>query len=90
MSAVRLSVVQQVHHQEAPTGGAVHVSCPPLQAGNRMKQPLWPVRPDPAPYPARPSKQHPCVLPGRFGNGERGRTTRHRVDTHTMNADEQA
>ena len=29
MSARRLSVVQQVHHQEAPTGGAVYVSCPP-------------------------------------------------------------
>ena len=45
MSAGRLSVVQQVHHQEAPTGGAVHVLCPPLQAGNSMKQPLCAVRP---------------------------------------------
>ena len=45
MSAGRFSVIQQVHHQEAPTGAAVHVSCPPLQAGNGMKQPLWPVRP---------------------------------------------
>ena len=32
-AARRLSVVQQVHGQQAPTGGAVHLSCPPLQAG---------------------------------------------------------
>jgi hypothetical protein len=32
MSAGRLSVVQQAHRWKAPTGGAVHVSCPPLQA----------------------------------------------------------
>ena len=35
MSARRLSVGPQVHHQEAPTGGAVHVSCPPRQAGKQ-------------------------------------------------------
>ena len=35
MSARRLSVVQQVHHHEALAGGAVHVLCPPLQAGKQ-------------------------------------------------------
>ena len=32
-AAGRLSAVQEVHGQQAPTGGAVHLSCPPLQAG---------------------------------------------------------
>ena len=32
MSGSRLSAVQRVHRWKAPTGGAVHVSCPPLQA----------------------------------------------------------
>ena len=40
MSAGRLSAAQQVHHQEALMGGAVHVSCPPLQARNSMTQAL--------------------------------------------------
>ena len=31
MLARPLSVVQQVHHHEEPLGGAVNLSCPPLQ-----------------------------------------------------------
>ena len=60
MSAGRLSVEQQVHHQEAPAGGAVHVSCPPLQAGNSMKQPLCAVRPviQPRTQPGPASNTH--------------------------------
>ena len=61
MSARRLSVVQQVHHQEAPTGGAVHVSCPP--AGRKQYE-TAPVRcPSRTPYPARPASNIPVFYP---------------------------
>ena len=62
-AAGRLSVVQQVHGQQAPTRGAVHLSCPPLQAGKQgHAKACAPGSPSPHPAPSVPAPQFPCTI----------------------------
>ena len=61
--ARRLSVVQQAHAQQAPTGGAVHLSCPPLQAGIQgHAKACAPGSPSPRPAPSVPAPLFPCTI----------------------------
>ena len=62
-AAGRLSVIQQVHGQQAPTGGAVHLSCPPLQAGVQgHAKACAPGGPSPRPAPSVPAPLFPCTI----------------------------